>query len=89
VSTPNGSSAEAVAKRCSCGQPLHYTSEIIETAMALQVARLGPTVKVTVAADTGERTWEVPRHYIALHGLEAPELPRLADKLGFREVTGR
>jgi hypothetical protein len=63
---------------CACGQPLHYGSPVIERAMRAQVTRLGPTIRVTA----GERTWEVPRHFIALHGIRGDQLPQL----GFPEV---
>lgn len=43
------------------------------------VTRLGPDVPITV----GVRTWLVPRHFIALHGIVAATLPTL----GFPEAT--
>jgi hypothetical protein len=43
------------------------------------VSELGTHTKVTV---DGRRTWLVPRHYIALHGLKAEQLPGM----GFEEV---
>jgi len=42
------------------------------------VRQLGECVTVSVNG----RAWRVPRHYIALHGLKAAELPFL----GFEEV---
>jgi hypothetical protein len=63
---------------CHCGQPLHYTDEVVEAFTKDLIRNLGPTVKVNV----GGRIWEVQRHYIALHGLKAAELP----ELGFPEV---
>jgi hypothetical protein len=62
---------------CHCGQPLHYTDPKIEYLIRALVNEFGPTVPVTI----GDRTWLVPRHYIALHGLKAQELPTL----GFQE----
>jgi hypothetical protein len=47
--------------------------------MEEMIQRLGSTMPVTV----GGRTWMVPRHYIALHGLKAVEMPFL----GFEEVN--
>jgi len=47
--------------------------------MERMVKRLGALTKVTAH----NRTWLVPRHYIALHGLKSDEL----DKLGFEEVA--
>lgn len=63
---------------CACGRPLHYRDPQIQAAVERLIAALGPTIRVTV----GGRSWEVPRHYIALHGLKAAELPFL----GFPEV---
>ena len=45
------------------------------------VSRLGENMKVTV----GDRSWSVPRHYIALHGLKGSEV----EHLGFEEITNR
>lgn len=33
------------------------------------------------------RTWRVPRVWIAMHGLKARELPELAERHGWDEVT--
>lgn len=63
---------------CHCGRSLHYTDEVVEGFTKDLIKTLGPTVKVNV----GNRTWEVERHYIALHGVRAAELP----DLGFPEV---
>ena len=63
---------------CACGKPLHYTDPAVELAVRGLIAHKGERIEVTV----GERTWLVPRHYIALHGLKAVELPFL----GFEEV---
>jgi hypothetical protein len=49
------------------------------------VEELGPNVKVEV---TGLGSWIVPRHFIALHGLKAQELPQLAKQFGFAEAKG-
>lgn len=63
---------------CHCGQPLHYSDPKIQEMIETMVRGLGPRVRVTF----GGRTWLVPRHYIALHGLKSIELPFL----GFEEV---
>lgn len=63
---------------CHCGRPLHYTDPANEAFVRRLVANLGREVPVTV----GTRTWLVSRHYIALHGIKAWELP----SLGFREL---
>lgn len=67
---------------CACGQPLHYLDKTRRVFVDEMVARLGKEVKVTC----GNRSWMVPRHFVALHGLEASELPELAKKYGFTEV---
>lgn len=64
---------------CHCGRPLHYTDPKVEYLIRAMVKKLGPTVPVQV----DDRAWLVPRHWIALHGLRAQELPAL----GFEEVT--
>lgn len=71
--------------RCVCGLPLHYRSSFARAAIDALVLHAGPDMPVTDLS-TG-RTWRVPRHYIALHGLAAPELPMIADRYGFPEVT--
>jgi hypothetical protein len=65
---------------CHCGKPLHYSDPEIQRMVETLIRTQGEYLPVTV----GERTWLVPRHYIALHGLKAIELPFL----GFEEVTG-
>lgn len=64
---------------CACGKPLHYTSEDAKEMVTRLVERFGECVNVTV----GAITYKVQRHYIALHGLSAQELPQLAIELGF------
>lgn len=66
---------------CHCGRPLHYTNPAVETYVRSMVQHFGECV--TIHSDHG-RAWLVPRHYLALHGLAAVDLPHL----GFREVTG-
>lgn len=39
-----------------------------------------------IPVNYGSRTWLVPRHFIALHGLKGNELEWLAYKYGFKEV---
>jgi hypothetical protein len=66
---------------CPCGRPLHYATTQHRRWVEQLIADLGASVKVTV----GERSWMVPRHYIALHGLKGAALPHL----GFPEVAMR
>ena len=63
---------------CACGRPLHYNSPEIRQVVEEIIEEMGEEVKVVV----GNRSWMVPRHYIALHGLKAQELPTS----GFPEV---
>ena len=66
---------------CACGRPLHYSDPAIRAA----VEAAHPDSHVVVQVDG--RRWKVQRHYIALHGLRAADLPLLAQRLGFQEVT--
>jgi hypothetical protein len=63
---------------CHCGKPLHYTDPWVEQLVRKFVSELGEYVPTTV----GGRTWLVPRHYIALHGVKASEVAGL----GFMEA---
>jgi len=54
-----------------CGQPLHYTNPVIEQIMRESIAKYGPNIHVTCDG----RTWLVPRHYLALHGVRGADLP--------------
>lgn len=65
-------------KTCHCGRPLHYRDETTQRAVEAIIDMLGQYVKVKV----GGRAWMVQRHYVALHGIRAAELPFL----GFKEV---
>ena len=67
-------------ERCACGLPLHYCDPRIQRLVEALIAAKGPEIPVRVRG----RTWLVPRHFIALHGLKAWELPLL----GFPEVAG-
>ena len=68
---------------CACGRPLHYSDRRIQMLIESMIRELGPTVKVAVL---GHGAWLVPRHYIALHGIRAAELPELALTHGFEQV---
>jgi hypothetical protein len=68
--------------RCDCGQPLHYASDVSRQRVQVMVDQLGPTVNLT----TPEGTWAIPRHYIALHGLKAAEVPSLAARYGWEKT---
>ena len=64
---------------CGCGRPIHYTDPVIQALVQAQVDDLGPLVKVEVEGVP----YRVPRHYIALHGIKAEELPALAQRYGW------
>src|SRR4051794_6113573 len=66
-------------QQCACGEFLHYTDPAIERYVTQQVEQLGEYTPVVVP---GLGVWMVQRHYIALHGLKAADLPTL----GFRQV---
>lgn len=74
-------------ERCLCGLALHYTDPNAERAVRRLIAIHGETVIV----GTSEGMWRVPRHFIALHGINANDLPALARRFGFEAVpvTGR
>ncbi len=48
--------------------------------------RLTRSVGLTVAVQTPDGGWHVPRVYIAMHGLVAADLPVLAAKYGWKRV---
>ena len=70
------------APLCPCGQPLHYRTAESRRFIEELIATKGECVKVTTPAGS----WQVPRHYIGLHGLRAEELPSLAKRYAFRSV---
>jgi len=64
---------------CACGQPLHYSDPQLQAHVERLVRELGAYLAVQI----GKRVWLVPRHYIALHGLAARDVPTL----GFEEYA--
>ena len=75
--------SETVKELCPCGKPLHYTDANIRAYVDGMISTKGPTIDVT----TPSGSYRVPRHYIALHGIKAAELPWLAQKYGFERAT--
>jgi len=71
-------------ERCACGAPIawHQIDPHLRREVERLIEALGPSLQVTV----GERTWLVPRFYIAAHGLAARDLPQLAVRYGWPEV---
>lgn len=63
---------------CHCGKPLHYRSPNVQAQVQRLIDDLGECVRVKA----GGRTWLVPRHYIALHGLKGRQI----EYLGFEEI---
>jgi hypothetical protein len=59
---------------CACGSALHYNDPSIEDCVQRAIDALGATIAISTFAGT----WCVPRHVIALHGLDVSALPRLA-----------
>lgn len=68
--------------KCACGKLLHYNDKYIQRLVEMIVMDMGELISVTVLFKKKYRTFLVQRHYIALHGIKAIELP----KLGFEEI---
>lgn len=69
------------SKLCHCGQPIHYACKAVQRLVEKMILEQGEFIDV-VAAPSGKR-YKVPRHYIALHGLNFTNL----DELGFEVVS--
>jgi hypothetical protein len=63
---------------CYCGRLLHFNSRSIEREIKMAIAKFGYCFDVV----NGEKTYRVPRTYIALHGINGKDL----SKLGFKEI---
>ena len=83
--TENETADVAATEMCACGQPLHYPNATVQEIITGVVDRMGPFLNI----ETPKGVWEVPRHFAALHGVKANELPALAAKYGFKQVSGR
>lgn len=70
---------------CPCGQPHSFKSPKAQKALQRFITELGPTVAITMNGDT----WDVPRIWIAAHGLTGDELPKLATKYGWKKTSYR
>lgn len=68
---------------CDCGRPLHYASKATRERMDALVAEMGETV--IIVTTTG--AWHVPRHFVALHGIQAPAVSALADFYGWSKAS--
>lgn len=69
---------------CPCGKPLHYRDSKTQLQVEDDIRDKGPYVEVTVLRLN--KTWLVPRHYVALHGVESNAILRMARQLGWQEV---
>jgi hypothetical protein len=72
-----------LAELCGCGRPLHYNDPSLRPLVQKLVDELGPTVSLRMFS--GTTVYRVPRHYIALHGIAAAELPALAAQYGWEQ----
>lgn len=75
-----------MSELCYCGKPLHYNSPHVKTYIEKLINDLGSHVNISIYDDNYKvRTFSVPRHYIALHGVSGKNL----EHLGFEEVTNK
>jgi hypothetical protein len=85
---------------CDCGQPLHYPTVAARQAVEASIAENGPAAAVVfkvsipnVVNQAGqsewtERTFLIPRHYLALHSMPGRlYIEGLAAERGWPEVT--
>ena len=79
---PEAWRVEMESQLCPCGSPLHYYFRETYEAARVIVEKFGPSQPVTV----GARTFLVPRHFTALHGLRGADLVEVAARYGFEEV---
>ncbi len=75
----------SLVDQCPCGRLLHYSNPQNEYMIRQMVRELGPEIRVTLL--DGSRSWMIPRHFLALHGLKGQELVEVTRKYGFKEVT--
>ncbi len=75
----------ATTKMCACGLPLHYDNAMDQAFIEAFITIHGECLNVRLMAEPGV-VYRVPRHYIALHGIKAWELPDLAARYGFEKV---
>lgn len=68
---------------CPCGRPLHYSSEQLREEVQTVVDVMGPDIVV----ETPAGRYLIPRHFIALHGLKAAQVPDLAEQYGFTQLS--
>jgi hypothetical protein len=76
--------ARQTQKLCPCGRPLHYPNAKTQAYVLKQIEQLGPTINVS----TAKGVFAVPRHYVALHGLRARDIAKVAAAYGFTRLDG-
>jgi hypothetical protein len=69
---------------CACGMPLHYSDPEKRKIVESLIKMCG--VMVTITNSQNGRSWRVPRHFIALHGIKMEEMPHIAIKYAFEEI---
>lgn len=69
--------------QCACGMPLHYPNFATKKSADRNIEQSGEFVVVECGADR----YRVQRHYIALHGLAAADLPELARRGIIEAIT--
>lgn len=62
--------------RCPCGLPLHYEDKQLQHDVEGIIDKLGPNVLV----EYDHKSYSVPRHYVALHGIKGKNVPALGFK---------
>lgn len=70
-----------VEELCPCGKPLHYNNLVIREIVESMIERHGPTVLIRRVE--GGPGFMVPRHYIALHGIEGKNIEKIAATYSF------
>jgi hypothetical protein len=70
--------ATGEVEMCHCGKPLHYSHPDYREMVQAQIDLLGEFVPVYARG----KTWLVPRHYVALHGIKAETV----HLMGFKEA---
>ncbi len=73
-----------MTRLCACGRELHYESPDKKREVEELIAVVGEFVKAIIP---GKQAYMIPRHFMALHTPKLDELPELAKRFGFREVT--
>lgn len=63
---------------CHCGEPLHYADLSVKEMVDDLIVKLGTHIDVIY----GNKTYKVPRHYLALHGVKW----ELMDTYGFEVI---